>query len=85
MTDTIKNLEIMDEIEKEEFAKENARYKVGDEVIYLDSYGYKLEGVISDIEWTEIHEWNKEIKPLYSINNYPYLRGEEQIIKVCDN
>lgn len=58
----------------------NSKYKKGDKVFYLDIGGDENVATISEVTYTEIYPWNDEIKPLYMMNTYPYLRTEEEIL-----
>ena len=58
------------------------KYNVGDTVIYLDLAKDCNVATITKVEETDVHEWNKdkEVKFLYSLKEFPYLRYEEEIV-----
>ena len=62
----------------------NSKYKKGDRVFYLDIGGDENVATISEVTYTEVYSWNDEIKPLYMMNTYPYLRTEEEILDLYD-
>lgn len=57
-----------------------AKYKVGDKVVYLDFFKTEKFGSINAIEWTESTYWSKERHPLYLVGTCPYLRSEDEIL-----
>lgn len=65
-----------------EFVEIETKYNVGDEVFYLDTYGIKKAGTITEVSQTDVYPWNKykEVKALYILNNCPYWRYDEEIL-----
>lgn len=74
-----KKTEVMEAVVKAE-----SKFKIGDEVVYLDAMNIRRDGIIDKIEWTQPLPWNPVSEPLYDILGYPYLRNEEQIVKKYD-
>lgn len=50
-------------------------YNVGDKVCYVDNYKEYRTGIIKEVERTY-----DETRNLYLVNDYPYLRYEEEIL-----
>lgn len=61
---------------KESWCIKVYKYNVGDKVVYKDIMNNEQIGVIEERSKTD----NKKIN-IYLINNYEYLRYEEEIIK----
>lgn len=63
----------------------SAKYDKGDRVYYLDMAGVEAVGTIDDVIYTEPYKWNKDIKPLYLVKDYQYLRTEEEILELVED
>lgn len=57
-----------------------AKYNVGDKVMFLDINNEERAGTIGAVEWTQVVDWNAESSPLYLMSTYPYLRDEDDIL-----
>lgn len=63
------------------------KYNVGDKVVYYCLYGKEEKtGIVESVEEMDEYEWNKDKKDrfLYTLNNYDYIRSENEIMGLCD-